>query len=389
MKGMKDMKKKVFSFIAILIAAVLLVTACGTSNQASKNNESQPQADNKQDSVDSRFEEEMAKGPNGETPTRSSDVILTDEEYAKLKEGKYKAALLWAGSGEWYNALTDGAKEEFEKMGIEIVAISDAQFDPSKQATDIETALALKPDIILTLPVDPVSGTRAFQPAVDQGVTIVFADNGVNDYEAGKQYVAIVTGDQYGMGRAAADLMNEAIGGEGDIAFIFHDADYFVTNNRDGAFKYTIKKKYPNINIVVESGFTEESGTGEVAATILTQYPNIKGIYVAWDVAAEPVVAELRAAGRSDIKVVTHDLGANNDLDMALDGNVYGKVADAPVDIGRTMAKLAGYKLLGKEAPSFVVCDLITMTKDNIVEAWQQSLNKMPPDDILKALGQK
>lgn len=383
------MKKKIFSLIAMVIVATLLITACGNTNQGNSKDANQSADQSNQKVEDARYDEEIAKGPNGETATRSSEVSLTEEDYAKIKEGNYKAALLWAGAGEWYNAMTDGAKEEFEKMGIKVVAVSDAQFDPSKQATDIETALALKPDIILTLPVDPVSGTRAFQPAVDQGVNIVFADNGVNDYEAGKQYVSIVTGDQFGMGRAAADLMNEAVGGKGDIAYIFHDADYFVTNNRDGAFKHTIEKKYPDIKIVAEGGFTEENGTGEVASTILTQNPNIKGVYVAWDVAAEPVVAELRAAGRKDIKVVTHDLGANNDLDMALDGNVYGKVADAPVDIGRTMAKLAGYKLLGKDAPEFVVCDLIKMTKDNIEEAWKQSLNKEPADDILKALGKK
>jgi len=387
---MKPVKKKLLPIVAMLISVVFLFTSCSSAPATSQPAaETTPAPTQPADDDSSKFDEEIAKGPNGETATRASDVNLTQEEYEKVKEGKYKAALLWAGTGEWYNALTEGAKEEFEKLGIEIVAVSDAQFDPAKQATDIETALALNPDIILTLPVDPVSGTRAFQPAVDKGVTIVFADNGVNDYTAGNQYVAIVTGDHYGMGRAAADLMSEAIGGKGEIGFIFHDADYFVTNNRDGEFKRTIEKKYPDIKITAEAGFSEENATGEVASSMLIQHPNIKGIYVAWDVAAEPVIAELRAAGRSDIKVVTHDLGGNNDLDMALDGNMYAKVADMPVEIGRTMAKLAAYDLLGKEAPPFVVCGLVKMTKDNIEEAWMQSLNKRPPENILEALGKK
>lgn len=218
---------------------------------------------------------------------------------------------------------------------------------------------------------------------------LVFADNGVKNFQAGKQYIGIVTGDHFGMGRAAADLMDEAIGGKGDIGFIYHDADFFVTNNRDGEFKRTIEKKYPNIKIVAESGFTQENATGEVTSAMLLKYPGIKGIYVAWDVAAEQVVAELRAAGKKDIKVVTHDLGANNDLDMALDGNMYGKVADMPFDIGRTMARLAAYKILGKEAPQFVVSGLTKMKKNNMEETWQQSLNKKPSNDILKALGKK
>lgn len=382
------MKKRFLPVLAMIIAMVFLFTACSTT-PAPAAEEPGPAPTQPAAGDDSRFDEEIAKGPNGETATRASEINLTEEEYAKIREGKYKAALLWAGAGEWYNALTAGAKEEFEKLGIEVVAVSDAQFDPAKQATDIETALALKPDIILTLPVDPVSGARAFQPAVDNGVKLVFADNGVEGYKAGEQYVSIVTGDHFGMGRAAADLMNEAIGGQGEVGFIFHDADYFVTNNRDGEFKRTIEKKYPGIKITAEAGFTQENSTGEVASSLLTQHPDIKGIYVAWDVAAEPVVAELRAAGRSDVKVITHDLGANNDLDMAQGGNVYAKIADMPVEIGRTMAKLASYKILGKDAPPFVVSGLVKMTKENIAEAWQQSLNKKPADNILEALGQK
>lgn len=384
------MKKKLLPVLAMLITVVFLFTACSSAPAPSQpTGDTNPVQSQPANNENSRFDEEIAKGPNGETATRASDVSLTPEEYAKIKEGKYKAALLWAGAGEWYNAMTDGAKEEFEKLGIEVVAVSDAQFDPAKQATDIETALALDPDIILSLPVDPVSGTRAYQPAVDKGVNIVFADNGVKDYTAGNQYISIVTGDHFGMGRAAADLMNEAIGGKGEVGFIFHDADYFVTNNRDGEFKRTVEKKYPDMKITAEAGFTQENATSEVASSLLIQHPNIKGIYVAWDVAAEPVVAELRAAGRKDVKVVTHDLGANNDLDIALDGNVYAKVADMPVEIGRTMAKLAAYNILDKDAPPFVVSGLVKMTKNNIEEAWMQSLNKKPAENILEALGKK
>jgi ribose transport system substrate-binding protein len=336
-----------------------------------------------------KYSDTYSKGPNGEATTPASKIVMSDEDIAKVKEGKYKAALLWAGAGEWYNGLTSGAKAEFEKLGIEVVAISDAQFDPAKQATDVETALALKPDIILTLVVDPVSGAQAFQPAVDKNVVLVFADNGAKDYVAGKQYVGIVTGDHYGMGRGSADLMAEALGGKGKIGFIYHDADYFVTNNRDRSFICQIKSKYPDIKVVAAGGFTEEPKTEEVTSAMLTQNPDINGIYVAWDVAAEGVIAALRGASRPDIKVVTEDLGANNDLDMAQGGNMYGKTIDMPYSIGVTMADQAALKLLGKETYPFVVVDLMKVKKDNLAEAWKKALNLEPPEKITEALNKK
>lgn len=384
--------KKLFMLVAVILALVLSACSNGASSEqaqdaGSMDNQESTAVDLASLGIDcSEYSAEYAKGPNGEDAVPASDVTLSDEEIAEIQAGNYTAALLWAGAGEWYNGLTDGAQAVFEELGIAVVATSDAQFDPAKQATDVETALALQPDIILTLPVDPVSAAQAFQPAVDQGVALVFADNGVDGYTAGDQYIGIVTGNHYGMGRGSADLMAEALGGSGEIGFIFYDADYFVTNNRDFTFACRIAQDYPDIKIVAVSGFTEESKTEEVASAMLVQHPEIDGIYVAWDVAAEGVIAALRSAGQTDVKVVTEDLGANNDLDMVMNGNMYGKTIDLPYDIGATMARMAAYKLLGKEAPSFVVVDLMKVTKDNIVEAWNKALNMDPPQDILDAL---
>lgn len=394
------MKRKLSMFLVIVLAAALVMAGCSTKAPEETKDPAEsvspetaaPETDGEAAALpkipNSHLESgEFAVGPNGETPVAADDISLTDEQYAKIKEMKLTAAMLWAGSGEWYNAMTDGAKAEFEKMGIETVVQSDAQFDPSKQATDVETAMALTPDIILSLPVDPVSGTRAFKPAADAGVKIVFADNGVNDFKAGEQYVSICTGDQYGMGRAAAELLSDAIGGSGKIGIIYYDVDFLVTNNRDNEFVRTIQKDYPEIEIVSMMGFAEESATGDVAAAMFSQYPDLDGVYVSWDVAAEPVVAELRANGMKDVKMVTYDLGGNNDLDMAQKGNTYGKVADMPFQIGGTMAKLAALSILGEEAPAYVVSGTVKMTVDNMVEAWNSALNKNPDENVMKTLG--
>lgn len=327
----------------------------------------------------------FAQGPNGEEAVPAEDVELTEEQYAAAKEMNLTLAMLWAGAGEWYNGMSDGAKSECEKMGIEIVTTADAEFDPALQATQIETALSLSPDIILTLPVDPTSGTAAYQPAVDAGTKIVFADNSVNDYVGGEQYVAVCTGDQYGMGRTCAQLIADAIGGSGKIGIIYYEADYTVTNNRDNQFVRSILEDYPDIEIASMMGFAEETATGEVASAMLTQNPDLDAIYVSWDVAAEPVVAEIRAGGY-DTKLVTIDLGGNNDLEMARGGIVYGKSADMPYQIGATMVKLAVLDLLGEETPTYVVSDSICMTKDNIQESWLAAMNCEPSEDVLKAL---
>ncbi len=327
-------------------------------------------------------------GPNGEASTAAASIAaLTSDELQKIKDGRHKAALLWAGAGTWYNALEAGAKEAFGLLGIDVVTTAEANFDPAKQATDVETAMALKPDVILTLPVDPTAGAKAFKPAVDAGAKIVFVDNGIDGYQAGKDYVAITTGDHFGMGKAAADLMAKALGAQGgSIGYIYHDAVFYVTNNRDRYFKAAIEQTYPNIQIVASQGFTEEGKTQEIAAAMLTQHPDIKGIYVAWSAAAQGVIAALREAGRKDVKVVAYDLDNTNDLDMAQCGNMYGVALDQPYLEGQTMALLAAYALLGKPTPPFVTVPVLTETRDTIEQTWKQDVNSKPSQEILDAL---
>jgi ribose transport system substrate-binding protein len=314
-------------------------------------------------------------------------VTLTDAEAAQIKAKNLKMALLWAGAGPWYNALTAGATAEAQRLGIGIVANAEANFDPAKQATDVETAMARKPDIVLTLVVDPTSGAQAFKPVVDAGKALVFVDNGADGYKAGAQYVSVVTGDHLGLGREAAKLMNDAVGGSGEIGYIFHDAVFYVTNNRDREFKRVIEECYKGIKIAASQGFAEEGKTGDIASAMLTQHPNLKAIYVAWDTAAEGVVAAIRAAGRTDVKVVTIDLGATNDLDMAQGGIVYGKVADRPFEEGQKMVDLGAYKILGKAAPPFVTVPTVIATKATLIQAYKDSFSSDVPADVKQALG--
>ncbi len=99
----------------------------------------------------------------------------------------------------------------------------------------------------------------AFRPAVDPGVQRVFLSTTPEGFVQGEDYVGLVTDDLAAMGIAAADLLGEALGGEGEVGFIFHGAAFYVTNQRDQAFKSWIEINYPDITIVAEEGLADPS----------------------------------------------------------------------------------------------------------------------------------
>ena len=147
----------------------------------------------------------MSQGPNGEKPTAASTVDLTDDELAKVKAKHAKAALVFHYAGnDWSQAQADALKAQFKAEGIEVIAVTDAGFKPEKQIADIETVMAQKPDIIVSIPVDAVATAAAYKAAADKGVKLVFMDNVPKGFIAGKEYVSSVSADNYGNGVAAA-----------------------------------------------------------------------------------------------------------------------------------------------------------------------------------------
>lgn len=332
----------------------------------------------------------LSTGPNGESPAAASSVSLTEDELAKIEEMNATAAIVMHyGGNDWSQAQINGLQDQFGKMGIEVIAVTDAGFQAAKQVSDIETILAQNPSIIVSIPTDPVATAQAYKQAAEKGVQLVFMDNVPAGFTAGEDYVSVVSADNYGNGVAAAHLMAKALDSEGQIGLVFHAADFFVTKQRYDAFKKTITDNYPNIEIVAEQGIGGPDFTGDAekaASAMMTANSGIDGIWAVWDVPAEGVIAAARAAGRDDLVITTIDLGQNVAIDIARGGYVKGLGAQRPFDQGVTEALLAGYGLLGKEAPSYVALPALPVEKANLLDAWQAVYHTEAPANVTDSM---
>ena len=323
---------------------------------------------------------------------RASDkeVGLTDGDLQKIKAMKATAAIVmhYIGS-DWSTAQIDGLKSQFAKMGIEVIAVTDANFKPERQILDIETVLAKKPNIIVSIPTDPVVTADAYKKAAAQGVKLVFMDNIPKGLVQGNDYVSVVSTDNYGNGIASARIMADKLGGKGKIGIIYHAADFIVTKQRYDAFKKTIQDDYKDIQIVQEQGISGPDFAGDAekfASAMLTKHADLKGIWAVWDVPGEGVMAAIRSAGRQDVIVTTIDLGKNVAVEIAKDGIVKGLGAQRPFDQGVTEAILAGYALLGETAPAYVVLNALPVTRENVLEAWKTVYHQDPPMELQAAM---
>ncbi len=327
----------------------------------------------------------LSTGPNGETPSPASVVTLSADEIAKVKAMHPTAAIvLHYGGNDWSQAQVAGLKAEFADLGIDVIAVTDAGFKPETQVADIETVLAKKPNIIASIPVDPVSEAGAYKKAADAGVKLVFMDNVPKGLVAGKDYVSVVSADNYGNGVAAGLLMAKFLKGKGTIGAVFHAADFFVTKQRYQGFQKAISE-FPDIKIIESQGIGGPDFSGDadkVASAMITAHPDIDGIWAVWDVPAEGVISAARTASKSNLIIATEDLGENVAINMAKGGFVKGLGAQRPYDQGVTEAKLAAYGMLGKKAPNYVALPSLAVTKDNLLDAWKAVYHTDAPADV-------
>ncbi|QDI91930.1 sugar ABC transporter substrate-binding protein [Salicibibacter halophilus] len=374
-------------FVALSTGLILLtISACETENSGSAGGNLEdaeiegPLTINPEIPDDSDI---VSKGPHGEQADSAHELELSEEEIQEIRDGEYTAAIAMHYAGnDWSQAQINGLEDTFEELGIEITNVTDAQFSVEKQMNDIETILANQPDILVSIPVDPISTVGAYQLALDAGVDLIFMDEVPEGFTPEEDYTSVVSADNFGNGVVAAHLMAEKLNEEGDIGVIYHDADFFVTAQRVEAFEQTIEEDYPNINIASRDGIGEPEDGESVASSMLTRDPNLDGMFVVWDVPAEGAIAAADSAGHDDLVMTTIDLGANVGLDMARDGNIQGVGAQLPYDQGVAEAILAGYEILDKEAPPYVAVPALDVTRENIDESWNLIYNENVPQDI-------
>jgi ribose transport system substrate-binding protein len=191
----------------------------------------------------------LGVGPHGEAATSASEVELTYAERQRLREMGGSVAIVWHYPGELSEAQIQGVQAECARLGIEVVAVTEAGFSPERQAADIASVLEKRPNVIVSIPTDRARTPVAYRAAAAQGVKLVFVENVPDGFVAGRDYVSVVATDDYGNGVASAHLMAQALGGHGTVGMVHHGAGFFVTRQRAEAFEATIRGDYPGITI--------------------------------------------------------------------------------------------------------------------------------------------
>jgi ribose transport system substrate-binding protein len=324
------------------------------------------------------------EGPGGLKPVWHDEFFLTKGEVKKIREGNYTIALARHGSqGEYSTAFFGGIIDFCEYLNIEVIADTSAEFDDATLANNIETMLVLNPDVMTAWPMNQVTAPEIFKPVVDAGVKLVLNDNGIDAFTPGKEYVGVCGANTKDLGAA----MGHAAGKSGakKIAYLYFDAEAWVVNFLDQVAKETLRTEYPDVEIIAEQGWVDEiSGPGEAAAAIISRYPEVEAIIVTFN--AHSAAATCEEMNRPDIKIISAGMDVPYLLNMLSGGNMYMVCTDFTYTFGTNMAIMAGYAVLGKKSPEYVVSPAASVFKHNVEEMWKLNLPNVPVPQEIKDL---
>lgn len=325
------------------------------------------------------------KGPNGETVTHDCDSLpLTNAEVEKVRKGNYKVAYSWNTlSSQYFQVWRQGALDAAKFLNMKIIAEASCEFDAAKQLTDIENFIPLKPDVIISSPIDQVGSAQAFRPALDAGIKLAFVSNIPKGYVKGKDYVGLVTCNAYDLGAFGFEMLYDLVGRGGKVAGIFMDTTYWLDNYLTAVFKKKVEES--DLELLTWRGYVTYDDALTQANAIISTYPQVQGIWTNWIQSGQAVVNACENAGRKDIIIIAGGYDEPTLLNM-IDGKLHGIFSDATYLVGFNSILLAAYGFLGKEGPDYAVGPAVKIHVDNIRKIWASGLRIPFPESVDKAL---
>ena len=321
-------------------------------------------------------------GINGDIAAWYTDLALTDEEIAKVREMGLKIAYEMPNESEFSEAVLAGLTKACEEMNIEIVGLAVCENDPAVQKENMENFLAIGPDYVISQAQEVDMAAASFNALRDAGIKLIFQGNYPTGYQAGVDCLPIQYEDYASYGSLLADELAAQLNYEGKVGAIIMSAVNQVANLRDNAFVDGMAK-YENIEVVEVSGIEQVSDAGTVASAMLTRHPDLDGLYVTFVEPATEALEVIRGLNITDLKLVTNDFNSMAVLDMIQDGNVSAFAVDRPAAMGEMFAAIAAYDALGKEYISSTYLDPVNLAKlDNLEVEWKGGFAADLPEDL-------
>lgn len=319
----------------------------------------------------------------GAAPTRNGhDVVdgaalaqlFTADEVAQIKSGDYTAYFVTCdNSSQWGISMTQSITDGLAAMGIKLLGVADAAHDQATLNEMIESAIALKPDVLICEVIDPDATKAPLDMAREAGIKLVLRSQTPADYVVNQDFYGCTISDDYTMVYLGAKAMCETIQ-EGKVAYFVWGTVNEMCQQRIDGFAAACAE-YPGIELLELQYCNDMGQVAQLAESLYQAHPDLKGIGGHWDEVAVTAINAIEGLGGT-VAGGCSGISENSALSCIRGKGKTGFVsggAECPVEMGATSVLLTCGALLEKEMPYFIGSQTILWNLENMPEAWALS----------------
>ena len=222
-------------------------------------------------------------------PAWAEDIFLMEGVEPRPFDNRVVAAGTFKKDGPWTVAMSHfgvNANTWTVQTAHEAQAIADADtrigkfimldanFDQSKQVSDIEDLLAQKPDVLIVMPVTSTSADAGIQKAIDSGIPVVVHTGRVEN----QNFTLDIQGGAENFGRVMGDFLVDQLGGKGRIWVLRGLASHPEDINRYNGLKQSLQGTEIKITQEDHGSWVYDQGKN-LCETFYLNDPNVDGIW--------------------------------------------------------------------------------------------------------------
>lgn len=223
----------------------------------------------------------------------STTSFAAGQGHTQTKKGITIGVSLAGYSTDFWSSYVAFEKAAAAKNGVSLVGPISADGDAGKQATQIKTLIDQGVSALIINPVDSAAIAPTLAYAASKHVPVVSVDVAPTQ---GKVYM-IVRADNVLYGQNACTYIASHVRGSGHVAMLEGDLASINGLDRKNGF-LSCMKAHPNLKVVEYATKWDTPTAVNDAKTALSQYSDLKAIYVHWSGPVPGIIAAEKAAGK-------------------------------------------------------------------------------------------
>ena len=253
-------------------------------------------------------------------------ALPVSSAFAESPEKPKVALVMKSLANEFFLTMEDGAKayqkEHFADFDLISNGIKD-ETDTAGQTRIVEQMILAKVNALVIAPSDSKAMVPVIKKAVDAGITVINIDNQLDPQIVKSKNISVpfVGPDNRKGARLVGEYLAKQLKAGDEVGIIEGVSTTTNAQQRTAGFKDAMEAAQIKV-VSLQSGDWEIDKGNKVAASILSEYPDVKALLAGNDSMAVGAVSAVRAAGKAGkVQVVGYD-NINAIKPMLKDGRV-------------------------------------------------------------------